>query len=116
MNEQMEVRRAKRDHLLAAGTPPYPVVVPRTAAIKDIREQFKDLATDTGSGEKASIAGRVIFLRTGGKLCFATLRDGDGTEIQAMLSLDKVGAEALDEWKTVVDLGDLVSVTGEVIT
>src|SRR6185369_7896622 len=33
-----------------------------------------------------------------------------------MLSLDKVGAEALEEWKRVIDLGDLVGVTGEVIT
>ena len=41
----------------------------------------------------------MIFLRTGGKLCFATLRDGDGTELQAMLSLDKVGDQALADWK-----------------
>jgi lysyl-tRNA synthetase class 2 len=33
-----------------------------------------------------------------------------------MLSLDRVGAAALDDWKRLVDLGDLVSVTGEVIT
>ena len=33
-----------------------------------------------------------------------------------MLSLDKVGQEVLDLWKSEVDLGDLVSVTGEVIT
>ena len=65
---------------------------------------------------RSAITGRVIFVRNGGKLCFATLRDGDGTELQAMLSLDKVGAEALEEWKRLVDLGDLVGVTGEVIT
>ena len=58
----------------------------------------------------------MIFIRNTGKLCFATLRDGDGTELQAMLSLDRVGAEALEEWKRLVDLGDLVGVTGEVIT
>jgi lysyl-tRNA synthetase, class II len=114
--EQMKVRRAKRDRMLAAGTPPYPVAVPRTATMAEIREKYADLPTDTASGDQASVAGRVIFIRNGGKLCFATLRDGDGTELQAMLSLDKVGAEALDEWKHVVDLGDLVSVTGEVIT
>jgi len=114
--EQMKVRRAKRDRMLAAGTPPYRVAVPRTATMAEIREKYADLPTDTASGDQASVAGRVIFIRNGGKLCFATLRDGDGTELQAMLSLDKVGAEALDEWKHVVDLGDLVSVTGEVIT
>src|SRR5690606_35261429 len=33
-----------------------------------------------------------------------------------MLSLDKVGAESLAEWKRLVDLGDIVAVEGEVIT
>ena len=32
------------------------------------------------------------------------------------LSLDKVGQEVLDLWKSEIDLGDLVSVTGEIIT
>ena len=58
----------------------------------------------------------MIFVRNTGKLCFATLRDGDGTELQAMLSLDRVGAERLEDWKRLVDLGDHVGVTGEVIT
>ncbi len=46
----------------------------------------------------------------------ATLREGDGTELQAMFSLDKVGTEILEQWKSDIDLGDLVSVTGEIIT
>jgi lysyl-tRNA synthetase, class II len=64
------------------------------------------------------VAGRVTFLRNTGKLCFATLQEGgaSGTQLQAMLSLDKVGAEALAAWKTDVDLGDHVASTGEVIT
>jgi lysyl-tRNA synthetase class 2 len=33
-----------------------------------------------------------------------------------MLSLDKVGQETLDSWKSDIDLGDIVSVTGEIIT
>ena len=41
------------------------------------------------------MAGRVIFLRNTGKLCFATLREGGGTELQAMLSLDRVGPDSL---------------------
>jgi lysyl-tRNA synthetase class 2 len=114
--EQMRVRRSKRDRLLAEGKPPYPVNLPRTATLAEIRARYADLPTDTASGDQASITGRVIFIRNGGKLCFVTLRDGDGAELQAMLSLDKVGAEALAEWKRVVDLGDLVGVTGEVIT
>ncbi|MGC1210972.1 MAG: lysine--tRNA ligase [Micromonospora sp.] len=114
--EQMKVRREKRERMLAEGVEPYPVGYPRTSTLAKIREQYADLPTDTATGDRASVTGRVIFIRNTGKLCFATLRDGDGTELQAMLSLDRVGAERLDDWKRLVDIGDHVGVTGEVIT
>lgn len=114
--EQLRVRREKRESLLGRGIAPYPVSVNRTASLKEIRERFKDLATDSPSGVIESVAGRIIFKRDTGKLCFATLREGDGTELQAMFSLDKVGEAVLESWKSDIDLGDIVSVTGEVIT
>ncbi|MEH1102873.1 lysine--tRNA ligase [Micromonospora sp. CPCC 205561] len=114
--EQMKVRREKRDRMLAEGVEPYPIGFPRTSTLAAIREKYAELPTDTATGDQVSVTGRVIFVRNTGKLCFATLRDGDGTELQAMLSLDRVGAERLNDWKRLVDLGDLVGVTGEVIT
>ncbi|WP_326563105.1 lysine--tRNA ligase [Micromonospora sp. NBC_01796] len=112
----MRVRREKRDRLLADGVEPYPVGYPRTATLAEVRARYVDLPTDTQTGDTVAVTGRVIFIRNSGKLCFATLRDGDGTELQAMISLDRVGAERLEEWKRQVDLGDHVGVTGEVIT
>lgn len=114
--EQMQVRRQKRDALLEGGIEPYPVSVPRTSSLKSIRDRFSHLEIDTKSGIQESVTGRVIFKRDTGKLAFATLREGDGTELQAMFSLDQVGEVVLEQWKSFVDLGDLVSVTGEVIT
>jgi lysyl-tRNA synthetase class 2 len=114
--EQMRVRREKRNRILETGREPYPVGFPRTATLLEIRERFGDLPTDTATGEKVAVTGRVIFIRNTGKLSFATLRAGDGTELQAMLSLDRVGPEALEEWKRLVDLGDHVGIAGEVIT
>jgi lysyl-tRNA synthetase, class II len=114
--EQLRIRREKRAAIIERGQEPYPVAVPRTKSLKEIREANKDLPTDTSTGLIESLTGRIIFKRDTGKLCFATLREGDGTELQAMFSLDKVGAEALELWKSDVDLGDLVSVTGEIIT
>jgi lysyl-tRNA synthetase class 2 len=114
--EQMRVRRDKRARLLETGREPYPVTFPRTATLAEIRERFGALPTDTATGEKAGVTGRVIFIRNTGKLAFATLRAGDGTELQAMLSLANIGQEALDDWKRLVDLGDHVGVEGEVIT
>ena len=114
--EQMRIRRAKREELQRRGMDPYPVQLPITHSIASVRSTHGDLETDTASGDVAGIVGRVIFSRNTGKLCFATLRAGDGSEIQAMLSLDKVGSEALEAWKELVDLGDQVFVHGEVIT
>ena len=114
--EQMRVRREKRERLLVRGDDPYPVTVPRTHTLRQIREAYPDLPADTATGDVVGVTGRVMFMRNGGKLCFATLREGDGTELQAMLSLANVGEQALAAWKADVDLGDHVFVHGEVIT
>jgi lysyl-tRNA synthetase class 2 len=114
--EQSRIRREKRTKLLEEGPEPYPVAVPRTTSLAQLRAKFGDLAVDVSTGEIESVVGRVIFKRDGGKLAFATVREGAGTELQLMFSLDKVGQVDLDNWKSLVDIGDLVSVTGEVIT
>ncbi|MGW4111580.1 lysine--tRNA ligase [Actinosynnema sp. NPDC004786] len=114
--EQLRVRREKRARLLERGVDPYPVEVPRTHTLREVREAHQGLEPDTSTGEVVGVTGRVMFIRNTGKLCFATLREGDGTELQAMLSLNGVGEQALAEWKSDVDLGDHVFVHGEVIT
>ena len=114
--EQLRIRREKRASLLEGGTEPYPVSVPRTQSLKQIREKYSALEIDVATGDIESLTGRIIFKRDTGKLCFATLREGDGTELQAMFSLDKIGQESIDSWKSDIDLGDIVSVTGEIIT
>jgi lysyl-tRNA synthetase class 2 len=114
--EQLRIRREKRAGLIERGVEPYPVSVSRTASLAEIRAKYATLETDSTTGDIQSLTGRIIFKRDTGKLCFATLREGDGTELQAMLSLDKVGQETLDSWKSDIDLGDIVSVTGEIIT
>lgn len=114
--EQFRIRQGKREALLAQGKDPYPVSVPRTHSLAEIRAAYPDLAADTTTGDVVGVAGRVVFARNSGKLCFATLQEGDGTQLQAMISLAGVGEQALEEWKTEVDLGDIVFVHGEVIS
>ena len=113
--EQMKVRLAKRERLLAAGADPYPVGFPRTHTIAEIRDRYPDLAPDTATGDRVGVVGRVMLSRVGGKLSFATIRDGTG-DIQVMISEDRVGPSALAAWKHDVDLGDHVGVEGEVIS
>lgn len=118
--EQMRIRLDKRARLLAVGQDVYPVAVDRTTTLATIRQAYPDLAPDTGTGDLVGIAGRVIFLRNSGKLCFATLREGGagdtGTELQVMVSLASVGEQSLADFKSTVDLGDLIFVHGEVVS
>jgi lysyl-tRNA synthetase, class II len=113
--EQMRVRLAKRERLLAEGIDPYPVAFPRTDTIAAVRARHPDLPADTFTGERVGVAGRVMLSRIGGKLSFATIRDGTG-DIQVMVSADRVGEDRLADWKRDVDLGDHVGVVGEVIS
>jgi lysyl-tRNA synthetase, class II len=113
--EQMKVRLAKRERLIAEGADPYPVGFPRTDTIAEIRDRYPDLAPDTATGDRVGVTGRVMLSRVGGKLSFATIRDGTG-DIQVMISEDRVGPDALAAWKHDVDLGDHIGVEGEVIS
>ncbi|MBI3224946.1 MAG: lysine--tRNA ligase [Mycolicibacterium cosmeticum] len=114
--EQYRIRQAKRARLLADGRDPYPVEVARTHSLTELRAAYPDLEVDTQTGDVVGVAARVVFARNSGKLCFATLQDGDGTQLQAMISLAEVGQESLDAWKADVDLGDIVFVHGQVIS
>ena len=94
----------------------YPVSLPITHTIEAVKAKYPSLEADISTGDVVGVAGRIMFLRNTGKLCFATLQSGTGERIQAMISLDKVGEETLESWKELVDLGDHVFVEGEVIT
>ncbi|MFZ2509993.1 MAG: lysine--tRNA ligase [Gordonia sp. (in: high G+C Gram-positive bacteria)] len=114
--EQLRIRREKRERILSEGREAYPVGVARTHTLAELRAQYPDLEAGTETGVRVGVAGRIIFLRNKGKLCFATLQEGDGTQLQAMISFNGVGEESLVRWKSDVDLGDIVYVHGEVIS
>ena len=116
ISEQTAVRLAKRERLIASGGEAYPVGVPITTTIPAVRAKFPDLEADAATGDTVGLAGRVVHSRNTGKLCFASLQSGDGSRIQAMVSLAEVGQDKLDGWKDLVDLGDHVFVAGEVIS
>jgi lysyl-tRNA synthetase class 2 len=91
--EQKAVRLAKRDRLNVLGLEAYPVAVPVTDTIPSVRNRFGGLEADATTGVTVGVAGRVVHLRNTGKLCFASLQAGDGSRLQAMVSLAEVGEE-----------------------
>ena len=119
--EQLRVRQEKRARLLAQGREPYPVSVPRTHSLREVRQRWGGLAVAEETQDVVGVTGRVVFIRNTGKLCFATLQEGlsledSGVRLQVMLSLAEVGEAGLADWKADVDLGDFVFVRGRVIS
>jgi len=115
-SEQFKIRKAKRDRIIENGGDPYPVHLPITSDIATIRAEYGGLAAGEHTDKEVGLAGRVVFIRNSGKLCFVALQDGTGQRIQAMLSQANVGAEALAAFKADVDLGDHLFVHGTVGT
>ncbi|MDR1387896.1 MAG: lysine--tRNA ligase [Propionibacteriaceae bacterium] len=117
----MRIRLDKRSQLAQAGVAPYPAAVARTHSLAQVRQGWGDrLEPGQETTDEVAVAGRVVFLRNTGKLCFATLQDGfsadsSGDRLQLMLSLAEVGPQRLEDWKSQVDLGDFVSASGRVI-
>ncbi|HEU4948458.1 MAG TPA: bifunctional lysylphosphatidylglycerol synthetase/lysine--tRNA ligase LysX [Kribbella sp.] len=115
LTEQEQIRRAKLAELVAAGIDPYPAQVPRTDTVERIHSTHQQLPPDHRSGLQVSVTGRVMLMRDHGRLNFARLQDGTAS-LQVMVSADRCGAVQLDRWRRLVDIGDQVSVTGEVVT
>ncbi|MBF1675367.1 MAG: lysine--tRNA ligase, partial [Scardovia wiggsiae] len=83
--EQVQMRVAKRALMLKEGIDPYPVRLDITTTIDDIRNKYTGddggLTLEKGvqTDDIVGIAGRVMFMRNSGGLCFVQLESGDGS-------------------------------------
>jgi lysyl-tRNA synthetase class 2 len=110
-NQIVAERRAKLAALRASGQA-YPNDFRRDALAADLHGKYDAETNETLESLRAAatVAGRMILKRVMGKACFATLQDMSG-RIQLYVTLDALGADALDAFKH-WDLGDLVGATG----
>jgi lysyl-tRNA synthetase class 2 len=110
-NRIIAERRAKLAALRAEGNA-YPNDFRRTALAGDLHAQYDalDNAALEARPTHVAVAGRMMLKRVMGKACFGTLQDMS-SRIQLYVTLDGVGAKALDAFKH-WDLGDIVGATG----
>jgi len=113
-SDQVAVRKSKRERLLARGEEAYPVSVPVTATVAEVRAKYGHLDAGVETEDEVGVAGRVVFQRNTGKLAFVTIQDGAGERLQIMASLAVIGEERLADLKADVDLGDHVFFHGRV--
>ncbi len=111
-NERLRKLAALRE----LGIDPYPARVERTHTCAEVVEKFDELI-----GQTVSVAGRIVSIRSFGKLAFIKLRDASG-DVQLYLQKDDVagldasrGTLGMKQLK-LLDTGDFVQATGEMVT
>ena len=109
------MRHHKLERLCAEGMEPYPVLVTRTHTLAQIRAGHPNPAPGVRTGERVTVAGRVLLQRDFGGVVFVVLRDWSG-DLQIVLTREGLGDERLRRFTADVDLGDQVQFEGEVGT
>ena len=112
-SEQEQIRREKRAQLINMGVNPYPPEFNQTHNSTEVISD-ESLISEEGDQNKAvvSVAGRVMARRIMGKAAFFHIQDSQGT-LQVYIRRDDVGVEEYNTvFKKLVDIGDIVGVTG----
>ncbi len=110
-NRIVEERRAKLKDLRQLGLAfPNDFVRAHLAEVLAAEHEEKDAKTLVEKPIAVSVAGRIMLKRVMGKACFATIQDMSG-RIQLYVSVDDVGANALESFKH-YDIGDIVGAEG----
>ena len=110
-DDPIEVRRAKREALLAEGKNPYGhAAFEYSHHIADLDEKYAELADGENTEDAVSIAGRVMAKRVQGKIIFFELQDATG-RIQLFCRINALGEDAFAEMKD-LDLGDWIGAHG----
>ena len=107
LTEQEKVRIDKLEEIREF-TNPYPERFEATHSIKEAR-------TLIDGTKDVSISGRIVFMRKMGKLSFVRIRNLEA-DIQIQLKADTTDEKDYDFFKKLVDLGDFIGATGEIIT
>ena len=108
VNQLLKVRYDKLHELQENGKDPFVITkYDVTNHSTDVKEHFEEM-----EGKEVSLAGRMMFKRVMGKASFCNIQDLKG-RIQIYVARDSIGEESYADFKK-YDVGDLLSVTGEV--
>jgi lysyl-tRNA synthetase, class II len=113
LDEIVATRRAKVAQLRAAGVEPYPVRFAPTITLADLLAAYPDLEPGTETGDRVTVAGRIVAKRGMGRLTFLVLQEEDA-QVQLFCpvkALDEPSRELL----ALLDVGDWLGADGEVL-
>lgn len=112
LTEQARFRREKLDHIRELGFDPYPHDFVTDHHASQIQETPELLDGEESERKRVRIAGRVMTRRIMGKAAFFNLQDRSGS-IQVYIRRDDVGVDVYNSlFKKLIDLGDIVGISG----
>ncbi len=109
-DDPIEVRKAKRAALIAAGRDPYGHSIKRSHTVAQLNQLYAGLEDGQSTEDEVTVAGRIMAKRVQGKIVFLELRES-GSDIQLFCRINAMGEEAFDELKD-LDVGDWIAVAG----
>ena len=109
-DDPIEVRKAKREALIAAGIDPYGHSIKRSHTVAELNETYAHLEDGESTEDEVTIAGRIMAKRVQGKIAFLELRES-GCDIQLFCRINALGEEAFAALCD-LDVGDWIAVTG----
>ncbi|SKC04306.1 lysyl-tRNA synthetase, class II [Lachnospiraceae bacterium] len=103
----LQVKRDKLKTLQSEGRDPFQIVkYDVTHHSQEIRDKFEEL-----EGKEVRVAGRMMFKRVMGKASFCNVMDLQG-KIQVYAAKDNLGDDDYQDFKKLMDVGDIIGVEG----
>ncbi len=112
-DEIIKERIRKIDELRKLKIDPYPYSFDKKNYALELQEKYKKIKPGQNLRDKASVAGRIIGLRSFGKINFIQLQDESG-KIQVIVEEDNSGKKLVDFLANYIDSGDFIGVEGAV--
>ena len=109
--EIYDLRREKVEKL--KGTESFPTYYKNASFISDIHANHQNLNSGEHTDISVAVRGRVLSIRSFGKLIFIDLKDSTG-KIQLLASKDDLD-EKLEEHIELIDVGDIVGTSGSIM-
>jgi len=107
-------RIEKSNQLKELGKNPYTHNIKKDATTSEFLTSYayvKDSEKKRDENKRNTVVGRIKFLRHMGKAAFAKIEDDDGI-LQIYFSRESIGEDWFKEAKKLIEVGDIVSVTG----
>ncbi|MFH1379994.1 MAG: lysine--tRNA ligase [bacterium] len=113
VSELLQQRKNKITDIRASGKNPFPHSFDRNALCKELLVRYENIQPHEASAGQYALAGRMMTVRIMGKASFFHLQDATG-RMQVYIKKDIVGGEEYDFFKKMIDIGDIIGVTGAV--